>query len=291
MVTVAGNSAPSVSVTSPAAGATFTAPATIPIAASASDPDGGVAKVEFFDGTTKLGEDTDAPYTFDWADVGVGTYSVTARATDTLGAQTTSAVRTVTVGANTGPSVSITAPAAGAPFTAPANVGIAASASDPQGIASVEFFNGATSLGIDTTAPYSYDWVGVGAGTYSITARATDSLGAQTTSAEHTVTVSPPAPVNQPPTTSISFPLDNASFAWKPTIEITATASDPDGSVSRVEFLRNDGATLMGTDTSAPYSHRWKNVPVGSHVLRVRAYDDRGTATTSSAVRITVRPK
>ena len=74
-------------------------------------------------------------------------------------------------------------------------------------------------------------------------------------------------------------------------ITIDATASDPDGSVSRVEFYRNDGGTLLGSDTSTPYSYRWKNVPSGSHSLRIKAYDNRGAVTTSAAVRITVRQK
>jgi len=131
----------------------------------------------------------------------------------------------------------------------------------------------------------------VPAGTYSITVRATDTLGAQTTSAVRTVTVSPPAPANQLPTASITSPADGASFAWKPTIDIAATASDQDGSVTRVEFFRNDGATLLGSDTTAPYSYRWKNLPVGGQVLRVKAYDNRGAVTTSAGVRITVRPR
>ena len=201
-----------------------------------------------------------------------------------------SVAKMVTVtGGNSAPSVSITAPAAGAAFTAPATVGLVASASDPDGgVAKVEFFNGTEKLGEDTSAPYTYDWTAVPAGTYSITARATDTLGAQATSAVRTVTVSPS---NLAPSASITSPPDGASFAWKPTITIDAAASDPDGSVSRVEFYRNDGGTLLGSDTSSPYSYRWKNVPSGSHSLRVKAYDNRGAVTTSAAVRITVRQK
>ena len=102
MLSVAGsNLAPSVALTQPANGATFTAPATIGLAADASDPDGSVAKVEFFNGATKLGEDTAAPYTYTWTGVPAGTYSLTARATDDRGAQTTSSTRTVTVNAPT----------------------------------------------------------------------------------------------------------------------------------------------------------------------------------------------
>ena len=88
MVKLVGNIAPSVSITQPASGATFTAPATVNVAASASDADGTVAKVEFFNGSTNLGEDTTAPFAYSWTGVGAGTYSITARATDNLGAQT-----------------------------------------------------------------------------------------------------------------------------------------------------------------------------------------------------------
>ncbi|MEU4331280.1 glycoside hydrolase family 48 protein [Nonomuraea dietziae] len=99
------NQAPTVKVTSPSAGATFTAPATVAIAAEAGDADGSVAKVEFFQGGTKLGEDTTAPYAYSWADVAVGEYSLTARATDDKGAITTSAPVGISVKADSAPAV------------------------------------------------------------------------------------------------------------------------------------------------------------------------------------------
>ncbi|TFH06071.1 MAG: hypothetical protein E4H09_00950, partial [Spirochaetales bacterium] len=52
------NAPPTVSITAPSGGATYMAPATVKIAASASDSDGTIAKVEFYQGATKLGEDT-----------------------------------------------------------------------------------------------------------------------------------------------------------------------------------------------------------------------------------------
>jgi Domain of unknown function (DUF1929)/Bacterial Ig domain len=93
------NQPPSVSLTSPAPGVTFTAPAKIPLAANAADPDGSVARVEFFSGTTKLGEDTSAPYTFQW-NAGpslAGNHTLSARATDNAGRATTSSTVTITV--------------------------------------------------------------------------------------------------------------------------------------------------------------------------------------------------
>src|SRR5687767_15895182 len=79
------NNAPTAQITSPANGATFTAPANISIAATASDSDGTVAKVDFFQGTTLLESDTTSPYSFSWTNVPAGTYSLRAVATDNLG--------------------------------------------------------------------------------------------------------------------------------------------------------------------------------------------------------------
>jgi len=125
-------------------------------------------------------------------------------------------------------------------------------------------------------------------GTYSITARATDSLGAQTTSVARTVTVTA---TNAAPTVSITSPAAGTSFRWNDQVTINATASDPDGSIARVEFYGSDGATLLGSDTSAPYSYRWKDPPAGTHLLRAKAYDNRGAVTTSAGVSITVRQR
>jgi RHS repeat-associated protein len=92
------NVAPTVSLTSPANGATFTAPATIPLAATAADADGTIAKVEFFHGDTNLiATVTTAPYTFNWTNVAAASYTLTAKATDNLNATTTSALVNVTV--------------------------------------------------------------------------------------------------------------------------------------------------------------------------------------------------
>jgi hypothetical protein len=87
----------------------------------------------------------------------------------------------------------------------------------------------------------------------------------------------------------ITAPVDAAIFTWKPSITISASASDPDGTVTKVEF--RDGTTLLGTDTSAPYSYTWKNVPSGTHSLTARATDNAGAVTTSSPVGINVLRK
>ena len=64
------NQPPTVTLTQPPNGATFTAPATVNLAATASDADGHVTTVQFYNGATKLGEDMTAPFTFAWSGVG-----------------------------------------------------------------------------------------------------------------------------------------------------------------------------------------------------------------------------
>ena len=91
------NTPPTAALTSPAPGAGFTAPAIMSLAASASDSDGTVAKVEFFVNSFLVGTDTSAPYQLTWSNVPVGTYGLTVVATDDDGASTTSSVVTVTV--------------------------------------------------------------------------------------------------------------------------------------------------------------------------------------------------
>ena len=72
-------------LTSPANGATFTAPATITLTASASDPENQLARVEFYHGSTLLGTDTTSPYSFTWSSVPAGSYTLTAVAVDADG--------------------------------------------------------------------------------------------------------------------------------------------------------------------------------------------------------------
>jgi Bacterial Ig domain len=94
---VAAAPPPTVSVTHPATGATFHPPAQITITADAKDRNGGVTKVDFYANSTLLGSDGTSPYSFSWSGVPPGSYSLTARATNSLGALTTSSPVNITV--------------------------------------------------------------------------------------------------------------------------------------------------------------------------------------------------
>ncbi|MDM8005910.1 MAG: Ig-like domain-containing protein [Phycisphaerae bacterium] len=188
---------PSVSLTSPASGATFITPGTITLTANATDPNGTVARVEFLNGSTVLATDTVAPFTYTWSSVPTGTYTLRARATDNDGARTTSAAATVTVGPppNALPTVALTRPSSGTIYYAPKLITVSATASDSDGtITQVVFYANGTRIAADTTAPYSVTWSvsATGAGTYNLVARAHDNAGGVKQSAGITVTIRPP---------------------------------------------------------------------------------------------------
>ena len=95
--TLTGFNGVNVALTNPVNGAQFTAPATIPLAATATTTAGSIALVWFYNGVTPLGEATVAPYGFTWHNVPMGNYALTAVAGDTLEHAGTSAVVNVTV--------------------------------------------------------------------------------------------------------------------------------------------------------------------------------------------------
>src|SRR5690606_227085 len=138
-------------------------------------------------------------------------------------------------------------------------------------------------LGEDTTQPYTYTWNNVSVGQYTITAVATDNDGAKTTSAGISITVKNPS---QLPSVSITSPLSNQEFEPSQTVTINASASDPDGTIAKVEFFAD--ATKIGEDATPPYSYQWANGAPGNHSLTAKAFDNEGASRTSSAVSIII---
>jgi len=238
-------------------------------------------------------EDTTAPYSLTWSSASFsnGTHSLTAVARDAAGNTTTSAARTVTVsnagGDSQAPTVSLTAPAAGA--TLSGSVTVSASASDNVGIVGVQFRVDGVNFGTeDTRAAYSRTWdsLTVGNGTHSLTAVARDAAGNVTTSAARIVTVSNAAGDTQAPTISLTAPSSGATVSGS--VSVTASAADNVGVVG-VQF-KLDGVNLGAEDTSTPYSNTWDSLTAvnGTHSLTATARDAAGNTTTSAARSVTV---
>ena len=184
------------------------------------------------------------------------------------------------------PATSITSPSNGA--TVSDTVTVSASATDDVGVTKVDFYvNGALSSS-DTSAPYSFSWntTLVANGGYSLTSRAYDAAGNDTTSAAVNVTVSNANPADTTaPATSITSPASGATLSG--TVNVTASASDNVG-VTKVEFFI-DGV-LAATDTASPYSFSWNTTTAstGAHTLSSKAYDAAGNTGTSAGVDVIV---
>jgi hypothetical protein len=103
---------PVASINSPVNGSTLTG-GSIAISAGVS---GVVQKVEFYSGSTKIGESSNAPYTFNWTPPGPGTYSLTAKAISLPGLTTVSAPSIVSVKPGAGLAVLIPVSASSAGF-------------------------------------------------------------------------------------------------------------------------------------------------------------------------------
>jgi hypothetical protein len=88
------------------------------------------------------------------------------------------------------PTIVLTSPVDGANYKALANITLAASvAANGHSITQVQFYNGASLLAQDTTAPYSFTWKGVPAGSYTLTARLVYDAGSTLDSAPVNITV------------------------------------------------------------------------------------------------------
>jgi beta-glucanase (GH16 family) len=91
---------------------------------------------------------------------------------------------------------------------------------------------------------------------------------------------------NSFPAVNITSPNNNDVINGLGAVTINASASDGDGTISKVEFYVN--GTLHSTDTSSPYSASWTPAAVGSYALTAKAFDNLNASTTSFAVNVTV---
>ncbi|PTQ93958.1 putative secreted protein (Por secretion system target) [Mucilaginibacter yixingensis] len=266
--------APVVVLTAPADNSTVTAGDNVTLTANASSPNtgGSIAKVDFYNGSALIGTATAAPFSYAWNSVAAGTDTLKAVATDNYGFATTSASIRLIV--NQPPTVAATSPMANTSYFAPASVTINANAADADGsIQKVEFFQGATKLGEALTAPYSFNWTNVPAGSYAITARATDNKGAVTTSAvvNSTVTTRPVLQVAIPDMYALNAATDlkNTIYIGYGPSSFTLTPS-VQGGQGGYTYSWSNGATTSSIVVSA----------AGTYTVNVSSADGGlGTAT------------
>lgn len=346
-----------VSITSPDDGQTFNAPASVSIMATASDSDGTISKVEFYNGATKLGEDSSSPYTFTWSSVPQGTYWLKARAIDDSGNSATDTVSITVNPAPTGTSCLSTGNIQAEMWTGISGLDIGSIPvnASPSSVSTLSLFETPRNVGDNygtrvrgyVCVPYTGDytfwiasddrselWLSTDenpankrkiasvsgwtnprqwdkytsqqSGALLLEAGRkyyVEALLKEATGGDHLAVgwqlpggalerpiagnrlITFESSANSIPTVNITSPDDAQVFTAPASVNITATASDSDGSVTKVEFY-ND-LTKLGEDATAPYSFTWSGVPAGSYSLRAKAIDNTGDFATDM-IEITV---
>jgi len=275
------NEAPEVTITAPADNSSVAAHSDLTISADASD-DTGNPKVSFFANDHFLGSLTAPPYSLVWSNVPAGKYALFARAQDAFGKSgVSSAVHvTVTNAPPTNPppavgSIKITTPANKTSFLAGSNIDVGATVTGDTNVASVSFTANGNAIGSASAEPYSITWSNVTAGVYYLRAKATDNDGSTLFSLPILIRVT-----NAAPTVTITAPADKSTVDAGSNVDISATATSPNGPISNVAIY-GDGH-LLGKLTTAPYSVTWSNVPPGMHKIIAAAVDSAGALAYSS---------
>jgi len=326
------NKLPVVNLTSPTNGLQVNAPATIELQANASDVDGTITKVDFYQGATLLGTDNSSPYSYTWTNVPAGNYSVIAKATDNLGGVTTSVQVDITVNQLSGNGDGLTGNYFnGMNFETPKVSRKDATVNFDWGTGSPD-----PSINIDR---FSVRWTGLieprysGSYTFYITNddggrlwidnqliidKWRDDAGAVVTGAINLTAgkkydirleyyengggakallewsslsqareVVPQSQLysNAIPIVSITSPSNNASFTAPANISLSASTTDADGAVSKVDYY--NGSSLIAS-TSSPFNFTWSNVAAGTYSITAIATDNRGAVKVSAPVSVTV---
>jgi hypothetical protein len=272
---------PSVAIYSPANGKTYLAPTNVNIYARAVESNGMVARVQFFANSISLGvvsnssqvivSNISSAYLFPltWSNAPAGSYALKALATDTNGNTATSSVVNITIVTNLPPppnvpfAISFWYPTNGQAFTAPANVGVHALVTDSNVVQTMQYFANGNSIGLVTNAsgvlltnstqgnPFFLSWSNVLAGSYALTALATDSAGNTATSVPvniYVLTNLPPV-INLYATDPVAIEGTNYLNWYSPTSSISNYVS---GANTATFLVHRDSAT--NTDLTVYYS-------------------------------------
>lgn len=249
---------PSITLTSPTGTETLSVGDNLTVTAQADDFDGVVTQVEFFVNNQSVAIDTSAPYEYQWT-ASVGTHSFKAQATDDSNLSTTSQeVALVVANSETGNGGCADA----LPYVAGTRYEVGALVSNLN-----QKYRCDVAGWCSSDATWAYE---PGEGLYW--KDAWTGLGACST----------------PPQVTITAPTDGQVVLAGSNNEITANASDSDGTVTQVEFFANNDR--LGVVTQAPYSVTWNATLIGANQLKAVATDNDNN-TSESVVNVNVSDK
>ncbi len=261
IVTVVPNQPPIATITAPSQDTTVFAGDTITFSGTGTDPDGTVAGYLWDLG----GGNEVAGQTVRHAYPSAGVDTVLLRVTDNRGATSVPDTVIVTVVANQPPTATITVPSQDTTVAGGDTITFAGTGTDPDGTVVAyawSFGDGGQATGATATHAFTTG------GTFTVTLVVTDDRGA--TSAPDSVHVTV-VTVNRPPTITITEPSRDTTVTVGETIHLAATAADPDGDSTTIQWLVRD-TTRTGATTSVVYRL------AGTDTVQARAIDSNGAA-------------
>jgi hypothetical protein len=289
---------PTVSITSPSNGATIPAGLPVTITANASDQDGSVASVTFYQNGAQIGgPDTQAPYSATFTPSSRGQYTLVAVAQDNSGNLVESAPVVVTV-PSTAVTATVVSPVGGSSFTLGTPVILTATAGTTAGstVTSIRFEVNNQTLGAPiTTAPYTTSFLPSALGSYSVRAVATDSSGNTGVSPPVVFTVQ--SPVGSPPSISLSQPSQGNYLTAGSSVFLNYTTFDAEGEIDPASlriFVNGVPLTTPVTQRIGPagntFGVRWIPGVTGTYVVSAQVSDLDGNTASSGASTINVLP-
>ena len=278
--TLQQNLAPKVTLVATPASQTTAGPVTL--TATASDDDGTIANVKFYEGNTILATLTAPPYTYIYTTTTAKIYRFRAVATDDKGLSTTSSEFGVTLGQLTNLAPKVNLAVSPTSQTAPGPLTLSASASDDDGtIAKVAFYVNGSKI-VDVMAPpYTTPYTTTSNAIYKFTAVATDDKGLSTTTAD--VNVSVGQLTNLAP--KVTLAVSQTQIAFPGTVTMTAQATDDDGTIARVRFYQN--GQQRADVTTPPYTFSYTTTVPGIYKFKAIAIDNKNASTSTAEIDVT----
>ncbi len=274
------NKAPIVSLLKPANGDIFLAPS-VELSADAIDTDGKIMKVEFYNGKTKIGEDTVAPYSITWKTATAGIAKLTAKASDDQGTFTITPEITITI---KNPIATIYQHC-GYQLTGYA-IGLDTGRYTSErllslGIKDKDISGAKIATGYEITLYQNNNFSGT-----SNTIKANDNCLYDNKFNDSTSSLIIREIPNTPPSIIITSPKTGTVITEGTDLTITAEATDSDGQVTVVNFYK-DRDNLFAA-TTAPYTFTVTKVAAGTYNFRAVVTDDKGASVSSELITIIV---
>jgi hypothetical protein len=276
-----GSNPPTVSITSPAAGAVV--PERVPLTVSATAQDEvSVTSVAFLVNGVVVDTLYKPPYQISVpVPSGRPTVTLAAVATSISGLQATTSIA-VQVQPYPLPVVTLLAPVAGQALVTGRTLRLAALATDTVAVTKVEFYLNGQLLLAESTPPYSYAYfTQPGDTSLAVTAVAYDAGGAGLPAGPVVVPVGP----DVPPSAAVFSPVAGSQVVEGSTVPIVADATDASG-IAGVHFFVN--GVDMGTASEAPFTDLFTAPPAGQTTqIHITTYDGAGLATTTPDLTVT----